>query len=82
MKEVLENPPLVEKRNDPKDGRSYTKQEFFKYYGVHEGFVLIHAPARSLPSASRGAFGPYGEFKESEKACILNPEHYTLYPKP
>ena len=26
-------------------------------------FVIIHAPALSLPSASSGAFGPYGEFK-------------------
>ena len=53
-------------------------------------FVLIHAPALSLPSSSSGAFAPYGEFKENEGACILNPKlwkrgppkPYTLYPKP
>ena len=26
-------------------------------------FAIIHAPALTLPSASSGAFGPYGEFK-------------------
>ena len=26
-------------------------------------FVIIHTPALPLPSASSGAFGPYGDFK-------------------
>jgi len=37
--ELLDSPPPKEKRKDPncKNGLSYTKREFFKYYGSQEG---------------------------------------------
>jgi len=38
--ELLESPPSMEKRKDPKDGLSYTKEQFFKYYGVQEGQTM------------------------------------------
>lgn len=37
LSNILDNPPVEEKRKDPIDGRSYTKKEFFKYYGFEEG---------------------------------------------
>mmetsp|Transcript_51645 Transcript_51645/g.96741 ORF Transcript_51645/g.96741 Transcript_51645/m.96741 type:complete len:462 (-) Transcript_51645:147-1532(-) len=34
---LLDSPPATEKRKDPIDGQSYTKREFYKYYGSQEG---------------------------------------------
>ena len=36
-RDLLDSPPKIEKRKDPKDGLSYTMQEVFKYYGKHKG---------------------------------------------
>mmetsp|Transcript_116007 Transcript_116007/g.200616 ORF Transcript_116007/g.200616 Transcript_116007/m.200616 type:complete len:434 (-) Transcript_116007:142-1443(-) len=34
---LLASPPATEKRKDPIDGQSYSKREFYKYYGSQEG---------------------------------------------
>jgi len=35
--DLLDSPPNSEKRKDPKNGLSYTKLEFYKYYGKEQG---------------------------------------------
>merc|ERR1712217_764656 len=37
LRELLDSPPATEKRKDPFDGKTYTKHEFYKYYGSREG---------------------------------------------
>ena len=37
LSRLLDSPPLREKRIDPKDGNSYTREEFLVYYGLREG---------------------------------------------
>eukprot|EP00930_Biecheleria_cincta_P078451 TRINITY_DN65917_c0_g1_i1.p1 TRINITY_DN65917_c0_g1~~TRINITY_DN65917_c0_g1_i1.p1 ORF type:complete len:482 (-),score=71.17 TRINITY_DN65917_c0_g1_i1:327-1772(-) len=40
MLDLLDSSPSAEKRLDPHDGLSYTKLEFFKYYGSQQGAIL------------------------------------------
>ena len=53
LSDLLDSPPRIEKRND-KDGRSYTKNEFLKYYGLQKGRDMWAMTAPNEPFPRRG----------------------------
>lgn len=55
LKKLAEEAVAIEKRVDPKDGRCYTKREFFMYYGSREGREVWDAAQKYQSAAASDA---------------------------